>query len=362
MKKNLWLKPGLILGVITLFIRFIASSEWIEQYYSRGIFPGFRVLLDTFITSWFPIPLVYLFIPLFLYFLITNLFTWFRSKSRGKGLRAIAGVLNFSGWVIGLFLLMWGFNYGRQPVGERIGIQPKGLELASLQKIIRQEIDVLTKLRTQIPGADTMALTAQHFPHDMEEKLRQALENALDYYDYPIVGSVRGRVIEPKGILLRFNTAGIYFPWTGEGHIDAGLIHLQRPYTMAHELAHGYGFGDEGSCSFWAYLAAFNISNPALEYAIRLGYWRSIAVHWVKADPVEYNNFRAQLHKGIIADLTAINENIDAYPDIFPDFRNAAYDAYLKAQGIKEGIQNYGRVINLVEAWRETEGEEVFGR
>lgn len=360
MKANQWLKPGVILGLITVFIRSLASPEWLEQYYSRGVFPGFRILLDTFITSWFPIPLVYLFIPLVLFFTGRGLFKWFRSKSRGKGIRAIAGLLNFAGWTVGLFLLMWGFNYGRQPIEERIGIEPKGLALSSLRTVVRQEAAILENLRAQIPKADTFALNTEHFPVNMEEQLRQAIEKALDYYNYPTVGGVRGRVVEPKGVLLRFSTAGIYFPWTGEGHIDDGLIYLQRPYTMTHELAHGYGFGDEGTCSFWAYLAAFNIDEPALEYAIRLGYWRSLAVHWVRADTVSYQDFRAQLPKGIIADLTAINENIDAYPDIFPDFRDAFYDTYLKAQGISEGLQNYGRVINLVEAWRETEGEDIF--
>ena len=54
----------------------------------------------------------------------------------------------------------------------------------------------------------------------------------------------------------------------------------------------------------------------------------------------------------MIADLDAINENNAAYPDIMPQFRDAAYDSYLKAQGIEEGIQNYGKVILMVEAWR----------
>ena len=54
----------------------------------------------------------------------------------------------------------------------------------------------------------------------------------------------------------------------------------------------------------------------------------------------------------MIADLEAINANNAAYPDIMPRFRDAAYDSYLKAQGIAEGMQNYGKVVLLVEAWR----------
>ena len=214
------------------------------------------------------------------------------------------------------------------------------------------EARALTQLRANLQRPDSMTLRADLFTVDMEDQLREALEEALAYYAYPVVGRVRGRVLAPRGIFLHFSSAGLYLPWTGEGHIDAGLIALQRPYTMTHELAHGYGFGDEGTCSFWAYLAAFRVKDETLAYALRLGYWRSLAASWARADREAYQAFRATLSPGIIADLEAINENIEAYPDWTPVMRDVAYDAYLKAQGIAEGLANYSKVIRLVEAWR----------
>ena len=41
------------------------------------------------------------------------------------------------------------------------------------------------------------------------------------------------------------------------------------------------------------------------------------------------------------------------YPDLVPGLQYQMYDAYLKTQGIKEGMLNYNRVIMLVRAWRE---------
>jgi len=362
MQQNRWLKTGVILGILTVSIRLLATEAWIEQYYSRGFFPAFRSLIDTFFTSWFPIPLVYVAIPILIFAILKNLRQWWKSPSLGKVLRAISGLLNFTGWTVGLFLLMWGFNYGRQPVEDKLGFEPIELNLTTLKHTIKQEVKTLSYLRARIENTDTTALTMGHFPIDMEQQLRQSLEDVLIYYNYLTVGNVRGRIVHPNGVLLRISTAGIYFPWTGEGHIDGGLLHVQRPYTMAHELAHGYGFGDEGTCSFWAYLASFNTKDPALTYAIRLGYWRRLATHWLRAEPQLYTDFREKMDKGIVADLIAINKNEEKYPDIFPRFRNSAYDTYLKAQGISEGIQNYGRVIDLVEAWRKSEGEDVFSR
>ena len=89
-----------------------------------------------------------------------------------------------------------------------------------------------------------------------------------------------------------------------------------------------------------------------IAYAGHLEYCRTVAVNYLMLDPEGYKTFRAQLPAGIRADLDAINENLRRYPDIMPRLRYYAYDAYLKSQGIDEGILNYNRVVMLVKAWR----------
>jgi len=126
---------------------------------------------------------------------------------------------------------------------------------------------------------------------------------------------------------LRFGTAGLYWPFVGEGNIDSGLHELQQPFTMAHELAHGYGITNEGVCNFIAYLACQNAENDFIRYSGLVTYWRYAAI--------AYQGF----------------ENLDKYPDIMPTFRNFAYDKYLKSQGISEGLASYSQIIMLVDAW-----------
>ena len=121
---------------------------------------------------------------------------------------------------------------------------------------------------------------------------------------------------------------------------------------MTHELAHAYGFTDEGSCNFIAYLACTTSKIPILKYAGQLAYYRYLASNYLRYKPKEYSAFRAKLPKGIQADLNAINENLEKYPDLMPKIRYYAYDAYLKSQGISEGMKNYSRIIMLGRAWR----------
>jgi hypothetical protein len=356
MQRKGFVRWGVLLALLALAIRRLASPDWIERYYSRGFFSVYRMFWDTILTSWFPVALLYVLILVLLYRLWRAGQRWRKLEGIQKLWSFLLGLVGLVGWTVFSFLVLWGFNYGRIPVEQKLGLELSSPPRELLEYQIRTEATALADLRQQIPGADTSALAASVFPDDQEVRLRASLEEVLNYYGYPVIGAVRGRLVYPKGLFLRFSSAGLYLPWTGEGHVDGALLRIQQPATMAHELAHGYGFGDEGTCSFWAYLCAFRQTDPALKYALRLGYWRRLASGWRRADPEAYASFRQTLDVGIVADLEAINRNNAAYPDLMPRFRDATYDAYLKAQGIEEGLENYGKVILLVEAWRQEAG------
>jgi hypothetical protein len=151
---------------------------------------------------------------------------------------------------------------------------------------------------------------------------------------------------------LRISTAGVYIPFTGEGNIDPGLHYLQLPFVMAHEMSHAYGFGDEGTCNFLAYLACTQSEDLFLKYVGHLYYWRYVASDYREFQPEAYKDFFETLPVGVKSDLAAIRQEMDKYPDIFPAVRDAAYTAYLQAQGIQEGLKNYDRVIMMVHAWK----------
>lgn len=224
--------------------------------------------------------------------------------------------------------------------------------LNELRTRVRAQADTLAYLRQQIT-LDTTALAEGDLPTDLESAVRPLLVAALEKHDYPAPGRPRLRQLAPKGILLRWSTAGVYWPWAGEGNIDAGLHPLQKPAIAAHELAHAYGFGDEGTCTFWAWLAGQETTDPTLQYAFKLAYWRRIAGKLRQLEPEAYWGWRAEnLHPGIRNDLQAIYDNSELYKDIAPVIRDVTYDAYLKAQGIQEGLLNYGKVVRLVEGYR----------
>ena len=348
------------LGALALLLRagLADRPEIIEQYYSRAAFWSVRIVIDLLL-GWLPFPLLYLAAPLLLWWWGRGIVRWYRRAYAHWGaklLDAALGVLAFFGGLVFLFMFLWGFNYGRLPLEAQLGLELKPLSLDELKEELDYETQQIISLRQAIPGAGEGALGPEALPRKMERLLRDDLERFLTAHGYPTAGRMRAYYIWPQGIFLRFGSAGLYFPWTGQGQVDVGLHPLQKPYVMAHELAHGYGFGDEGTCNFLAFLSGAVSDDPLVAYTAHLGYWRTLAANYRYHEPEPYLGFRENLPRGIQADLDAINETMLRYPDFFPRFRYAAYDAYLRAQGIEEGMLNYDRVIMMARSWRLQQG------
>jgi Protein of unknown function (DUF3810) len=328
---------------------------WIEQWYSRGFFQILRIAWDNSIGR-LPFPAFYLFWGVVLAYWVWRV--WRSPAQRGWLHRVrywILQLLAFSAVIFGLFYWMWGFNYSRLPIARQLGLQPVPLDTAALWDELRLETKVLDSLRVQLTGSDTTALTASAYrPAHMEDTVRVAVTRWLLRHHFPANGRVRARLLTPQGVLLAFGASGLYWPFGAEGNVDAGLHPLQYAPVMAHEMAHGYGFGDEGICNFIAYASGYQHPNPYIAYATRLTYWRTVAANCRKADRNRYNTtFRPFIPAGIRQDVRAIETQMDQFPELLPSVRYQVYDTYLKSQGINAGMLNYSEVIMLVRAMRQ---------
>lgn len=346
-----------LLALSAVLLRAFLPPTAIEWVYSRGLFQGVRLLFDG-LSALCPFPMVYLLAVLLLGWLFWKAHRFWRHRlpPRVRWLRMGKGLLSFFSAVVFFFLLLWGFNYGRLPVHRLMGFPLEELSLKDLRAELEHSTGELVTFRATIPGAGEEAL-APEWPPGLVDTMRRHLTAVLAKAGLPVRGRVRLRMLKPRGILLRISTAGVYIPFTGEGHADAGLHPLQLPFVAAHELAHGYGFGDEGTCNFLAYLACRRAEDPRIRYAGQLAYWRYVGANYRFYDPEGWQRFfEEQVPPGVKNDLEAIWAEMEKYPDLFPRLRDAAYDTYLKAQGIEEGQLNYSKVIGLVWSWRRMGG------
>ena len=344
-------KIGLLVGGMALLVRFFfeAFPGMAELWYSRGFYLLLRRALHL-VFGYLPFAGIYILAIVLVIWSIRSahrLYTQGGSWIQKTG-KASLGVANFAGFVLFAFYFLWGYNYSRMPVEQQLGLRPEPLRKAEIAQMLQKQTVEVSQLRAALPSGP---VTAQALGGTLEQELREGLEKMLVEHGFPAQGSVRARWIRPEGFFLRFSTAGLYLPFTGEGHVDPGLAPVQWPAVMAHELAHGYGFGDEGVCSFWALLTCRASSNPYLRYAGALSYWRSLAAAYRDYDPEGFLRLRDQLPEAVLGDLQDIRRAMQRFPDLIPRLQYRVYDAYLKSQGIGEGMLNYDRVLLLMAAY-----------
>ncbi len=351
---------SLLFGFSTLLLNYWAHQhpEWVEKWYSRGLFQGIRVGFE-WTTGLLPFSPFYLFWVGFVLFLV-----WiYRHRPKSDMFWSKVGywiiqLLGLAGLLIGLFFWLWGFNYARIPLKTQLDLNVQPLDSTVLWNELRIETYTLDSLRAVLVGNDTNALNDTRFwPKNAEDTIRKAVETFLFKAHFPAQGHVRARFIYPQGTLFKFGASGIYWPFTGEGNLESGMHPLRKLPSMAHEMSHGYGFSDEGVCNFIAYVACYEHPNPYIAYCARLDYWNTLASACLESDPKRYNAlFRPYIPAGIVADQHAIRRQNSKFHELAPAIRYEVYDSYLKAQGIASGMLNYDEVLMLVRAWRVKQG------
>lgn len=344
-----------ILGVLTLVAGVVlrANPAVAESVYGHGIYPVIRWVMSTCFGI-LPIPFISILAVLGTMLLYKTAIVPLRQR-RWTWKSLTAGVVSTLCALVFLFQFLWGFNYYRPAWDSRLNIAVQGMTRDQLKDEF-ERVTALLLLRTA--EIDDLIPLEQMGQFDFESALRLPLHNVLSEHGYSLVKSPRVRIVRPKGILMRWNTAGIYVPYSGEGHIDAGMLPVQIPFTLAHEMAHGFGVADEGDCNFLAYLACIASDHPHIRFAGTLSYWRYVASAYRMAFPEEYIVLFPQLPEIVRTTLFAIRDNDEKYPDLFPKVRNTVYDTYLKSQGVQDGLQSYNRVVQLVWAYQMRDEKE----
>lgn len=344
--------PVLVFVVITLLIR-ILGIFWGEQLW-RIYFPayqGIRVAQDA-VLGWVTFPLVYIWLPVLLGWIGYRLFLrWKNRKSRPKttfGQRFKRGakrIFNLGGAAFVLFHVLWGFNYLHNPLAAMMPDDQKTISSEELCFEAEWAARNAEHYRRLALGTQTDSVSVADLPEDFEAQVEKALIKMMDSLKLPHSVAANGKRIHPKGAMMRVGISGIYNPFTGEGNIDGGMAPVMMPDVMGHEMSHGMGYTDEGSCNFLGILACMSAEHPMLRYSGYFSYYLYIAGDLFQADPDLQQMVRHTVDEGMAADLGAYRNAIKRYRGWMSRVGQSVNHAYLSTQGVRGGIDNYGTVV-----------------
>ena len=319
------------------------SSGTVERLFSTRIYPSIQRSLTPLTNA----------VPFAVFDLLTLgaaallIVALWRGIARARGARSVRPLLPtlrhvaVAAAVVYLaFLGLWGFNYRRIPMTERLVLDRAA---PGADAVVALGLDAVGRLNALHAEAHRVGWQAP--PWD-DRALRAAFEEVQRRLsDAP--PAVPGR--------LKSSVYGQYFRWTSvDGMVNPfalevlgnpDLLPFERPMVAAHEWAHLAGYANEAEASFVGWLTCVR-AGVASQYSGWLNlYWE------VGSELSAENRTRLweALAEGPRGDVEAMIERVRRGQ--LPRLRAASwrvYDQYLRANRVEEGIRSYGEVITLV--------------
>src|SRR6266516_688964 len=345
-----WLLPlGLCFAALALQSLAGRKPHFVEHYYSRTLFPRIGHALSR-VNGLFGFSLAEFVVIAIVPILIGALIyqgrqIYLRHRPARRIIRAnLLTAIWIAGAAMILFLLLWGFNYEREPLGNSLGLarrQASHEQLEIVSAWIVNGINSNYEASRSGPGA----------PPPGRAQLYELIESA--YQHEPLLagicsgGYAQAKPVQFSGLMSRLGLSGIYFPFTGEANFNAAQPDFDLPYVIAHEKAHQCGFAREGDANFIAFLVCSNSTNAYLRYS---GYLNALDVVYSLAAsaPDGYGRASTMLDEGPQADLKARSAFWARYMGRASVVSHRINDSYLKANHIASGARSYGEDVALI--------------
>lgn len=188
------------------------------------------------------------------------------------------------------------------------------------------------------------------------EDCRKAINNISDK-----LPELKGYVPKAKPVMFSdvmgiMSISGVFFPFTYESNYNKNMDDISQPATLCHELAHAKGFLLEDEANFIGFYACINSDNINLQYG---GYIDIIEEIYISDSTAQQSidSWSEQLRKDIAADFQYWNEVDDTFADktiinvktvnVLDEISNKVTDTSLKFNDVSDGINSYGRIIDL---------------
>ncbi len=248
--------------------------------------------------------------------------------------------------VTGLFLLFTfncGINYYRKPFSSYSGLDMRKSSVEELERLCRELTDEVNRMCGDIAKEIDLKSLEKESVKAMK-RLGEAYPELAGYYP------------PPKPLLWSYffsvqQLCGQYSPFTVEATYNRSMPDYNIPHTVCHELSHLRGFMREDEANFIGYLACIGSEVDAFRYSGYLTGWVYATNALAKADLEAYAEICGQLSEKAWDDLRNNNEFWGKYEGKTAEVSNRMNDTYLKLNSQTDGVNSYGRMVDLMLAY-----------
>ncbi|MFQ5772267.1 MAG: DUF3810 domain-containing protein [bacterium] len=340
MKSPTKLRAGVIGLALSFYLLIQILAQYpaiVENYYSNGLYPLIVLIISNF-SSYFSFSISEM--MLWLILLLGIPFVINQIKTKRMSITQIALNLIITGAAFYVwFYLFWGINYFRVPLRTKLNLENVQLSFDAFDSTFAQIIDRGNELNLSYSIKEVKELNAI-----IDETYPKVLTN-LGLPKVPATSKIK--TFFGNWILNKTTTSGWLSPFFHEVHYNSDLLIFELPFVLAHEKAHLMGYTSEAEANFLAHLVCTIAPDPLCQYSGHLqvlGYFFQTA----KNNKSKKAYFTDQLSDGVKLDLEAVKERWQSHKGIISNLTDKGYHLYLQANQVKEGIENYARVVDLL--------------
>ena len=268
--------------------------------------------------------------------------TWRRHRSRHHWY-AVGQIVLDTATVLAatylVFLLVWGFNYRREPLTAKLDFDQQRVSPEALTQLATTAVERLNDLHAEAHEAPWSGLDG--LPSRLRSAFMQA-QSELGVDRMAVTGHPKPTLLTPY--FRRAGIDGMISPFSLEVLVNSTVLPFERPFVVAHEWAHLAGYADESEASFVGWLTCLRG-----DAASRYSGWLFLTPYVVgQLGREDRARMWAAMGQGPLADLRAVAARVAAVVPVVQQSANRVYDSYLRANRVETGIASYGLVVDLV--------------
>lgn len=352
--KRLW---WLLLIPAALILKLIAENnpDLVQKFYTQGIFePISNAVAWAF--GWMPFSfaefLVYAILAGLAAFIIVQIV---RAAKRKFSLKKMVHGLIIIGiiFAVGLnaFYFMWGFNYYAYSVAPRLGLQMRQHSPQELADLCVALAAAAEYLRPQLNEDENGVYKLPEDVNSVLQKIPKAYAELGE--EYP---EFSREIPAPKPVLASelmsyAGISGIFIPFTEEANVNVHQHDLMLASSAAHESAHLLGVAREDEANFVSFLACLKSDDLHIAYSgIMLALVNAgNALYDISKEA--YGQLYASYSDELRRDLDSHRDYWDLYEGQTQETVEKINDTYLKQHSQSDGVQSYGRMVDLLLAY-----------
>lgn len=344
MKRKFVLPLLLLLQVILLQV-LAFFPEVAERFYSRGLYPYIGGASRS-VFGGIPFSVGDLAYCVLIFFLLR----WFwkiRKTAKKQWKDHLLTILSIISVFYFLFNLLWGINYYRERLSDKLAIGTDYTD-ADLLIFTQRLIEKTNALQYEITGDTAKAVV---FPYSQKEVFSKNLKGYAELskvyaefqYSRP---SVKKSLISLPLTYMGF--AGYLNPFTNEAQVNYMLPMYTFPTTSCHEMAHQLGYASESEANFVGYLASIKNKDLYFQYSGYAVALRYCLGNWEVRDEKVLDQLLATINPGIRKNFKESSLFWLQYKSFIDSGFEWFYDHFLKLNQQEEGIDSYSRFVDLL--------------